>query len=235
MAYRDISTRDVNFFTRLVRNIPVPGQFLLLKEYSGGIINPSDSVSTPTLEYITSPTKPELDISHVIAAPYEDETAASTDMVGRRRSIALAFTLLTLPLLVLASMLLYLVYHNRLDHSGAEEEQCPSRLLVDFEAAQLALVVSWMSSIAGQLLSPAMLLLSYPIARQLINVSKTDSSEGLPTVFETSILINSLGADIYSVVETLRHSFSSRKAGKAKPQRTIYICFGFLAILLVLG
>lgn len=102
----------------------------------------------------------------------------------------------TLPIILLAAVLLTLVYAYRLpsatstnkDDSTFAADACKSGLYVNYSATKLTFVSSLISTAATYMSLPIMTLFSYPFSRGLIKDSARSSQTALPSPYQTNLL-----------------------------------------------
>lgn len=101
---------------------------------------------------------------------------ASAPRLSRKRDLWLAFVVVSLPLLVIAILLLAFTFHYREepllypeDH-GLPFSHPPSLhpFYTNVASGSFLLVASWASNIAGFVIAPFMVLFSYAVAREMI-------------------------------------------------------------------
>lgn len=101
---------------------------------------------------------------------------ASAPRLSRKRDLWLAFVVVSLPLLVIAILLLAFTFHYREepllypeDH-GLPFSHPPSLhpFYTNVASGSFLLVASWASNIAGFVIAPFMVLFSYAVAREII-------------------------------------------------------------------
>lgn len=134
----------------------------------------------------------------------------------RVADIISAFFIMTIPMFALSVLLLGLVYGNRVDPKSypisnlAPTTQVVdnSAILVDMSSTTLTLIASWSSTAAPLLLSFALTLASYPIARRLLIANRENSTQDLPTPFQFAIMLRMVrNASPASLWQWLKYSF----------------------------
>src|SRR5438876_12318701 len=134
---------------------------------------------------------------------------------GAFSEIASATFFLTVPLLVLSSILLGLVYTKRVTHgksaaafqsSTAAEE--PGVFYVNYSATKLALVASWSGSIAPLLPVFLMTLLSFQIAARIGRLSSRADLPNLPTPYQLCLLLGFYTGSLSSLWRWMKHIVS---------------------------
>lgn len=106
----------------------------------------------------------------------------------RRRDLLLAFAMVSLPMLVIAAILLAFVFNP-----NEREKQHPDKATLDLpimdqlpadayyttvRTGQFLLLASWASNIAEFIIAPFMLLFSYAVAREILQQSRADPAQG---------------------------------------------------------
>lgn len=106
----------------------------------------------------------------------DDGEQASAPRLSRKRDLWLAFVIVSLPLLVIAILLLAFTFHYREKPLlYPEDDRLPfSRppslrpFYTNVASGSFLLVASWASNIAGFVIAPFMVLFSYAVAREII-------------------------------------------------------------------
>ena len=105
---------------------------------------------------------------------------ATAPRLSRKRDLFLAFTLVSLPLLVIAILLLAFTFHYRENPvSYGEIPELPFRdkpstdaYYTTVDPGSFLLVGSWASNVAAIIVAPFMVLFSYAVAREIIQHEK---------------------------------------------------------------
>jgi hypothetical protein len=122
--------------------------------------------------------------------------------------IFLALLILTIPLLVLAGVLLSLIFSNRVVQSSAAGSLIPCAstekagvYYVDYDATRLITVASWASSLAPLLPSLVMTLLSFRIAAIMKRKPAVagETKKGLPTPYQLSLLMELFNGSVIAL------------------------------------
>ena len=123
-------------------------------------------------------------------------TTARGIMGGWVLEIVLVSAMLILPMLVLTAVLLVLVLgHQMPDHSSTysynNETDLPlgSAYFVNYSATTLVYIASLSSNLATLLISAAMILFSYSLARSMALRSDANDASELPSPFQLQLLI----------------------------------------------
>ena len=139
------------------------------------------------MKYRRVPLKPQQENS--AARPEEGISGAAYD-------IAFASLFSTIPVLVLASTLLAIVFANRLDDSSSTTLPFPNPTVdepgvyyVDFDSNNLTTVASWASSVALLVPGFTMTLLWYRIAHAMQRDSRDETASSLPTPWQFGLLL----------------------------------------------
>ena len=102
---------------------------------------------------------------------------AATPKLSRKRDLFLAFVIVSLPLLVIAILLLAFVFHSHREIPASYQEipelpffQHPSldAFYTQLDPGSFLLVGSWASNFATIVVAPFMLLFSYAVAREIV-------------------------------------------------------------------
>jgi hypothetical protein len=70
---------------------------------------------------------------------------------------------------------------------------------VDYPAARLVFISSWSSTLSLTFVSMLMTLFGYLIASQMLRTSSAEQSTGLPSPYQTSVLMRVLNADLFAL------------------------------------
>jgi hypothetical protein len=123
------------------------------------------------------------------------------NLQGGRKDILLSLAIIFVPNLILTAILLGLVFHYQVPRSYSELPDIPDPLaressayLIDFSATKLLTVASWTSTLSSLLPSFVMVLVSYPVARTLLDASKDKKTDDLPTPYQLSMLLGVLNS-----------------------------------------
>ncbi|KAF2475883.1 uncharacterized protein BDR25DRAFT_310334 [Lindgomyces ingoldianus] len=115
---------------------------------------------------------------------------------GRVNEVLLAFRIMTIPMVLFSALLLGLIYHFRVEPTTSSTSnlslssptQAPRFILVTISATTLTTIASWSSTVAPLLIVWALILASYPIARQILLESRCGTVNGLPTPYQFAIM-----------------------------------------------
>jgi len=131
---------------------------------------------------------------------------------GKRQQIAWNTALLTIPMLILTSVLFAFVFGYRID---LEEEPYPnlkgnestlgddSAYYVDLNSTLLIFLASWMSSLAPMLAGFAITLAAYPIAGRLFEDTMQSNRERLLTPFQLNLTLKLVNGSTWSSLWSL--------------------------------
>jgi hypothetical protein len=130
----------------------------------------------------------------------------TTNLQGGKKDILFSVAVIVVPNVILTAVLLGLIIHNQVPQTYSELPGVPdplaretSAFLVDFSATRLLTVASWASTVAALLPSFVMVLVSYPVARNILNASKEKNTDDLPTPYQLSMLLSVLSGSIGSL------------------------------------
>ena len=137
--------------------------------------------------------------------------------------IGLTSVVLILPMFVLTTLLLALVFgHQMPNHSSTysynNETELPlgSAYFVNYSATTLVYIASLASTLATLLISAAMILFSYSLARNMTLESDANNAPKLPTPFQLQLLIRMVDGRLTALVSYLLYV-----AGKKQGQVTV--------------
>ena len=113
------------------------------------------------------------------------EQASAAPRLSRKRDILLAFVIVSLPLLVLAILLLAFIFLNDRErpasYTGTPElpfEYLPSNAFYSkVDLGDFLLVSTWASNVAEIVVAPFMVLFSYAVAREILQLEARDNRD----------------------------------------------------------
>lgn len=129
------------------------------------------------------------------------DTDKPKKMSGKYFNVLLAFTVITVPMVLLPALLLWIVFTygltqhatlSDLQTTADIEQSTTSAFYVDFSSTTLVLLASLMSIVSSSLVSSFMVLYSYPIMSRIARKSQNSQNADLPTPFQVSLLIQLL-------------------------------------------
>ncbi|RFU23764.1 hypothetical protein B7463_g12575, partial [Scytalidium lignicola] len=141
-------------------------------------------------------------------------------MGGRYSDIAWSFLILTLPILLLACVLLGLVFHYRVTSNGVPFENLSLSVkndetgiyYVNFSPTILVFIASRSSSLAPALAGFALALVAYPVARKYLKAVRAGRHEQLLTPYQLFLTIRFLdGGGASALWNWFKYLFSWRK------------------------
>ena len=158
---------------------------------------------------------------------------------GTYNSILIAVITTVVPLLALSGVLLYLVFHYRVEQSLSissnlklsSDIEDPDAYYIDFSATKLTTIASWMSSIATLLPGSIMTIFSYSLAKTIKHQSEKGDFDGLPTPYQLAILIETLDGKLTSLWNGLTYCAWKRRANI---NILLRLAFTFLVLALIL-
>jgi hypothetical protein len=123
-----------------------------------------------------------------------------------RKEILLSLAIIFVPNLIFTAILLGLVFHYQVPQTYFELPGVPEQVaressayLINFSATKLLTVASWTSTLSSLLPSFVMVLVSYPVARTLLDASKDKKTDNLPTPYQLSMLLGTLNGTFGSL------------------------------------
>ena len=167
----------------------------------------------------------------------QKRTTSKGIMGGWILEIGFASVVLILPMFTLTAVLLALVYgHNMPYHNSTysynNETELPlgSAYFVNYPATTLVYVASLSSTLAPLLISAAMILFSYSLARNITRESDANNAPMLPSPFQLQLLIKMVDARL-----TALGSYLLYRLGKKQRQVTVVpMLFKAVAMMLAL-
>jgi hypothetical protein len=167
------------------------------------------------------------------------QTREIVNLKGGKKAILLALAVIVVPNVILTAILLGPILYNQVSQTYSQLPGVPdplaresSAFLVDFSATRLLTVASWTSTLTSLLPSFAMVLVSFPVARTIMNASKDKNTDDLPTPYQLSMLLSVLSGSIGSLWDWFKYR------GWEKRERVNGIARGsiiWLLFVLVLG
>jgi hypothetical protein len=163
---------------------------------------------------------------------------------GGKTVIFTTLTLIMVPMLGLAALLLGLVLANNVEKPANDAPTSTSLTLdlraefdssafyVDFNPTTLVTIASWSSTVAPLLAVCAMMLVAFPLAQSLRDNSQTSGSN-LPTPFQFSMLLDSLSAGITPLWSVMSYWCWPHKDGKMPSN--VRNALSVLAVFTILG
>jgi hypothetical protein len=129
-----------------------------------------------------------------------------TNPQGAKKDIPLLLAIIFVPNLILIAVLLGLVFHYQVPQTYSRLPGVPDPLaressayLINFSATKLLTVASWTSALSSLLPSVAMALVSFPVARTIMNASKNKRTDDLPTPYQLIMLLGVLSGSVGSL------------------------------------
>ena len=138
---------------------------------------------------------------------------------GGLKQILLATALLTIPMLVLSSLLLGLVLNNRITSSSPQKSAFPAVggepetgvYFAKISATRLTTVASWSSSLTPLLPGFVMMLVFFPVASSIKSCSESADISKLPTPFQLNLLLGMSGGGPGALWEWAKYIFWRRR------------------------
>lgn len=131
--------------------------------------------------------------------------------------LVLSAAAVTIPVLLLATVLLALVFGFRVEPQSANpltlgathSIKNDNAYLVDFDATKITTVASWASSISSLLPAFVMTLWSYRYAKKMHQASDGPQQERLPTPFQLSLYLQMCSGGLGSLIQGSKYFISS--------------------------
>jgi hypothetical protein len=181
-----------------------------------------------------------MDADKVTELPWETrQTREIINLEGGKKNILLALAIIVTPNVILTAVILGLVFHYQVPQTYSQLPGVPdplaresSAFLIDFSATKLLTVASWTSTLTSLLPSFAMLLVSFPVAHTIMNASKDNNTDDLPTPYQLSMLLGVLSGSIASLWNWIKYrSWEKRERVNGIAKRSIT----WLVLVSVLG
>jgi hypothetical protein len=118
-------------------------------------------------------------------------------MGGRHLNILLSFFVMTVPMIAFSALILGLVYRYRVVHNDFIQENLrfdrgqdeSDVIYVKLSATILTTIASWSSTVAPILVGFVVTLISYPVARTLVNAVEYNRSDQLLTPYQLALML----------------------------------------------
>ena len=162
--------------------------------------------------------------------PQENEvhngSKRSTRISGKWLEIAFCFFIMTIPMLAFSALLLGLIYKYRIkDNEFASpnlrftsSQLSNNAVYVDLSATLLTTVASWSSTVAPILVGFAITLLTFPVAKGMMNAANLNQPDRLPTPYQLSLMIRmNTASAANSLYHWLRYILFFRKGRSKQP------------------
>ena len=148
----------------------------------------------------------------------QKRTASKGIMGGWQLEIGLASVVLILPMFVLTTLLLALVFGHQMPYHSStysynNETELPlgAAYFVNYSATTLVYIASLASTLATLLISTAMILFSYSLARSMTLESDANNAPKLPTPFQLQLLIMLVDGRLTALGSYLLYVFSKKQ------------------------
>lgn len=148
----------------------------------------------------------------------QKRTTSKEIMGGWLLEIGLASVVLILPMFTLTAVLLALVLGHQMpnfssSYSYNNETELPlgSAYFVNYSATTLVYVASLSSTLAPLLISAAMILFSYSLARSIARESDANNAPKLPSPFQLQLLIKMVDARLTALGSYLLYRFGKKQ------------------------
>ena len=158
-------------------------------------------------------------------------------MGGWALEIGLASAILILPMLILSIVLLILVYgyqmpniNSTYSYNNQTDLPLGTAYYVNYSATTIVYIASLSSTLAMVLISAAMILFSFSLARSIIQTSDADDSSRLPSPFQLQLLIRMVDGRLMALWSYLLYVFG----GKQRKVTIVPVLWQAVAMMLVL-
>lgn len=148
--------------------------------------------------------------SHITVPPLDHDSVNGAPAHKRDVSeILLSFVVLSIPLSVLAAVLVGLVVHFRLPTSSLSSDQPldPKSYYVNLSATRIALIASYSSTVISLVIGSAMVLVSYPLAAMFVRYSQNKDLKHLPTPYQVGLLVNLRTGSVKALWPWFKYTF----------------------------
>lgn len=127
-------------------------------------------------------------------------------------SIGLSFVAITIPTVLFAVVLLFLVFHYQV-HQSTD----PEAYYINFSSSRLAFVSSMSSTVAAWLATPFMILYSYRIARNILRSSIDEDVTRLPSPYQTNLIIGLISGGVGPLFSWIKYELSRKPKAPQVP------------------
>ena len=156
-------------------------------------------------------------------------------MEGWPLDIAAASAMLILPMLVVTAVLLALIFMHRMPSEGSTYSYSNltnlplgSALYVDYSPTTLVYIASLSSTLSTILISAAMILFSYSLARNMARNSDSNEGTQLPSPFQLQLLIRVVDGRLGALLSYFLYIFN----GKHRKVPTVPILWQAVSMML---
>ena len=168
-------------------------------------------------------------------------TTSKEVMGGWALEIGLASAIVILPMIILTVVLLVLVFgHQMPNHSSTysynNETELPlgSAYYVDYSATTLVYIASLSSTLATLIVSAAMILFSYSLARSMALDSDANDNSKLPSPFQLQLLIRMVDGRLTALGAYFMYVFGKKKR-KVTVVPVLWQAVSMMLVLLLLA
>jgi hypothetical protein len=142
-------------------------------------------------------TKPNITTSYSGVPTTEDTRyRPGARMKGRYTEILFSFLVITVPMIVFSGLLLGLIFYYRVVPNESPSVNLTLRtpqyddyFLVKLSSTTLITVASWSSTVAPILVGFSLTLVSYPVAKGMVNAVTNNNPDALPTPYQLGLML----------------------------------------------
>ena len=156
----------------------------------------------------------------------QDGRKRGTKITGKWLESAFCFVVMTVPMLIFSALLLGLIYKYRIKGNDfvspnlrfTSAQLDDNAVYVDLSATLLITVASWSSTIAPVLVGFAITLVTFPIAKGMMNAANLNQPDRLPTAYQLALMIRmNTASAANSLYHWLRYMLYFRKGRSNQP------------------
>jgi ABC-type transport system involved in multi-copper enzyme maturation permease subunit len=166
----------------------------------------------------------------------------NTKISGKWLEIAICFVVMTVPMLIFSALLLGLIYKYRVKDNDfvssnlrfTTRQSNSDAVYVDLNATLLTTVASWSSTVAPILVGFAITLLTFPVAKGMMNAANLNQPDRLPTPYQLALMIRmNTASAANSIYHWLRYILFFRKGRANQPSGLTWMTIVIVIIWLL--
>lgn len=149
---------------------------------------------------------------------------------------------MTLPMLLFSALLLGLIFHYKVSQNAfvspnlqfATLADDKKAILVGLSATTLTIIASWSSTLAPILVGSAVTLISFPVAKKVLQAGEKNEAKELPTPWQLALMLRMMAnGSPSSLWQWVKYAFRWRgkKELQGKPIRTLTAILTFGIVL----
>jgi len=154
------------------------------------------------------------------------EQKQSSRINGKWLEIAFCFIVMTVPMVIFSALLLGLIYKYRVKENDfvspnlrfSAPQLDNNAVYVDLSATLLITVASWSSTVAPILIGFAITLVTFPVAKGMMNAAILNQPDRLPSPYQLALMIRmNTASAANSLYHWMRYVMFFRKGRSKQP------------------